>query len=109
MPLKTSQHSVDLSDAGHNVISDSAKKFDVIKEHISRISQMTHSMNETIGNQTSIAHQIEQDANYVNKLSQECSDIANESDNTIDKANATLNNLKDMVERFEREYQKINR
>ena len=107
--VEASQHSVDLSDAGHNAISDSAKKFDVIKEHISRISQMTHSMNETIGNQTSIAHQIEQDANYVNNLSQECSDIANESDNTIDKANATLNNLKDMVERFEREYQKINR
>lgn len=107
--VEASQNSVDLSQAGHAAISDSARKFDVIKDHISRITQMTHTMNSTIASQTSIAHQIQNDANFVNNLSQECSCLAHESDDNLYRANTTLDNLKDMVLRFEREYQKINR
>lgn len=104
--VSASQDSLALSDAGHEAIVDSARKFDEIKSHISRITEMTHTMNTTIATQASVASQIESDASHVNDLAQECSSIAQESDKSLMAARKTLQNLDDMVHRFETEYQR---
>lgn len=105
--VEASAHSVELSEAGQEAIAQSASRFNEIKTHISKITGMTHTMAESICNQTSIANQIESDAAHVSHLAQQCSDMADESDATILQVNRIMQNLDEMVQRFEKEYQKV--
>ncbi len=102
-----SAHSVELSEAGQEAIAQSATRFNEIKTHISKIKDMTHTMADSISNQASIANQIESDAAHVSNLAEQCSDMADESDHTIMQVNQIMQNLDEMVHRFEVEYQKV--
>ena len=105
--VDASAHSVELSEAGQEAIAQSASRFNEIKTHISKIKDMTHTMADSISNQASIANQIESDAAHVSKLAEQCSDMADESDHTILQVNQIMQNLDEMVHRFEVEYQKV--
>ena len=105
--VEASQRSVELSQAGHDAIAESAAKFSEIKEQIAKITSMTHTMNDSITEQASLANQIEADSNLVSDLASNCTDLALESDETLHHVNGIMNNLRDMVSRFEAEYQKV--
>ena len=105
--VDASAHSVELSEAGQEAIAQSATRFNEIKTHISKIKDMTHTMADSISNQASIANQIESDAAHVSNLAEQCSDMADESDHTIMQVNQIMQNLDEMVHRFEVEYQKV--
>lgn len=103
----SSKKSLELSEAGHEAIEQSAIGFQKVSEGISSINDMTQQMADSISSQTHVAAQINDDSAHVSELAMHCTDISKENDYAIDEVNHITDNLDDMVKRFEKEYRSI--
>ncbi len=68
---------------------------------------MTQEMTELISSETVVASQINSDSENVYELSMHCTDISKENDSAIDEVSHIMDNLDDMIKRFDTEYKKI--
>lgn len=105
--VQSSRKSRELADAGHEAIQQSAAGFRKVSENIERMSQMTQEMTELISSETVVASQINSDSENVYELSMHCTDISKENDSAIDEVSHIMDNLDDMIKRFDTEYKKI--